>query len=326
MMKSNFLFFLLLFLFSPSYAHNKIHEEASSSSSSSLQGSFQGSFSKVFAFGSSYTDTGNAQLLGGLNPSAGSTANNNNRLSNGRLVVDFLCEALNIPHLPPYKDTSSNFTHGVNFAVAGSTSLPNDFFSGNGLLNTLMYWKNKATLSFQTQIDWFNQFVQGVACKGKDQATCKAEMGKALFWIGEMGVNDYTRTSGSSFSFQKLAEMSVGHVSKLIQNLVDAGAKHIVVHGLPPVGCLSSGISLSPLRQFDKLGCAAGVNSMIMFHNQILQKKLAIFRTMFPDCKIIYADYWNAYLTILKNRTKYNFGRALQGMLWSWRWCWWWWW
>lgn len=93
----------------------------------------------------------------------------------------------------------------------------------------------------------------------------------------------------------------------LWQTLLDCGAKYIVVQGLPPVGCLASDVSLCPLINLDKMGCVTVVNSAIMIHNQILQTKIAAFQKQYPDCTIVYADYWNAYLTILKNPQKYQF-------------------
>nr|POE60092.1 gdsl esterase/lipase [Quercus suber] len=47
------------------------------------------------------------------------------RLGDGRLVIDFFCEQLNLSYLSPYLDSlAPNFTSGVNFAVSGATLLP----------------------------------------------------------------------------------------------------------------------------------------------------------------------------------------------------------
>ncbi|KAK0580789.1 hypothetical protein LWI29_006282 [Acer saccharum] len=47
------------------------------------------------------------------------------RLGDGRLVIDFLCEHLNLSYLSPYLDSlAPNFTSGVNFAVSGAMTLP----------------------------------------------------------------------------------------------------------------------------------------------------------------------------------------------------------
>ncbi|KAL2547158.1 GDSL esterase/lipase [Forsythia ovata] len=302
--------FLFSLFLSPSSAHYKSQE------ASNLPVDFKGSFNQVFAFGDSYTDTGNAKFLGGFNFS-GDTKNipldwlknikqggdPASRMSNGQLVVDFLCKSLSLPTLAPYKDPSANFSVGVNFAIAGSTSLPSDYFLGKNLSSLI--WKG-VPKNFQTQIEWFNNFLTKSGCKGKNIASCKVQMHDSLFWIGEMGVNDYTRAHGSSVSLQSLSEMSVRTVSKLLKTLLTAGAKYIVVQGLPPVGCLPMDIFKCPLHKLNKMGCAAAVNSAIMIHNQILQRNLEKIRKLNPKSTIVYADYWNAFLTILTNPKKYQ--------------------
>jgi len=303
--------FLSFLLLSPSSAHDK-----------KLPVDLKGSFSTVYAFGDSYTDTGNAKFLGGFNASVEAKnipleklkslalgtigalgGHPTNRLCNGKLVVDFLCDALSLATPAPYKDPSANFSAGVNFAIAGSTSIPSDYFFGKNL--STFIW-NGLPKSFQTQMDWFNDFQIKAGCKGKNSASCKAQMQNSLFWIGEMGVNDYTRSIGSPVSLQWLSEISVRTVSKLLKTLLAAGAKYVVVQGLPPVGCLPMDISLCPLKNLNKMGCAAAVNSAIMIHNQILQHNLENLRKINPNCTIVYADYWNAYLTILTNPKKYQ--------------------
>ncbi|KAG8365975.1 hypothetical protein BUALT_Bualt17G0028000 [Buddleja alternifolia] len=314
----------IFLLFSISSAHNDSHVETNPSCAETnpshvetnpdLQINFKGSFSKVFAFGDSYTDTGNAHFLGGLNvtfspgdksspENSSPVSNYTNRMCNGRLVLDFLSEALNLPPIPAYKEPSANFNNGVNFAIAGSTVFTGDHFSSKNVSNLI--WKG-IPMAFQTQMDWFNKYMTEAGCKGGGEGPCKAMMDNALFWLGEMGVVDYGRAQGSSAALQWLREVSVKNVGKLLEMLLERGAKYVVVQGLPPVGCLPLDISLCPLKALDRMGCAAAVNKAVMIHNQILKKKLENLRKAHPNCKIVYADYWNAYLTLLLNAKKYN--------------------
>nr|XP_019069671.1 GDSL esterase/lipase At3g48460-like isoform X2 [Solanum lycopersicum] len=275
---------------------------------STRHNNFVGCFHKVYAFGDSYTDTGNANLLAGHTSS--SSANSNNNLCDGHLMVDFLCDAFNLPHLPPFQNTSANFQAGANFAIAGSTILSQDDFSTKKLTNP--FWKG-LPMNFQTQIDWFSKFKQQIGCTDKNGKNCQAEMENALFWIGSVGVSDYARIQGSSLTSHWLTQQSVFQVSRLIEATVQSGAKYIVVQGLPPLGCLPLHISLCPLKAaLDHMGCAAAVNAAVMLHNQILQKKLEMFRSLYPNCHILYADYWNAYLTIKMNLKKYQFEEAFK--------------
>ncbi|KAK7832053.1 gdsl esterase/lipase [Quercus suber] len=116
--------FILLLSLSPSYTHNKSHKSTTPPTGFQARVDFKGCFNKVYAFGDSNTDTGNAYYLGALKSfisdlfsqawSPYSSLESSNlsgyRLSNGRLVIDFLCEALHIPHLSAYKDSSANFS------------------------------------------------------------------------------------------------------------------------------------------------------------------------------------------------------------------------
>ncbi|KAL6969337.1 hypothetical protein U1Q18_029053 [Sarracenia purpurea var. burkii] len=239
---------------------------------------------------------------------SGRSSESNKRLCNGRLVIDFLCEALHIPHSPPYKGTSANFTSGANFAIAGATTLASNFFSSHTFnpLIPLLKWK-QAYVNLETQVDWFNKFIQEVECKGESGSSCKPKFENALFWIGPTAIDDYARMIHTSFSLESLPEMCMGHTSKLIQTLLDNGAKYIVVQGLPPIGCLPLGLFSSKLLGRDKWGCAAAVNSATMVYNQVLQMTLEIIRKKNPHCTIVYADYWNAFLEILTNPAKYHF-------------------
>ncbi|TXG56154.1 hypothetical protein EZV62_017467 [Acer yangbiense] len=286
---------------------------------------YNGSFNKVFAFGDSFTDTGNAYLLGGLkstffgslfsrfaNSFNSSSQLSGNRQSNGRLVVDFLCDSLNIPYLPPYKQTKVNFSHGANFAIAGATSLSANFFNqlknNNNAKNANLMWKGIPS-SFQTQLDWFNKFLQEKECNKMTGGACKSDMENSLFWIGGMGRNDYARTlgAGSTFQIPRLKEMTVAYISKFLQTLTESGAKYIVVQGLPPVGCCPLELFLTKSTDRDNMGCASLINGIIKTHNELLQKMLANFQKKNTHCTVVYADYWNAYKTILENHNKFNF-------------------
>ncbi|KAK7839930.1 gdsl esterase/lipase [Quercus suber] len=286
--------FILLLSLSPSYAHNKSHESTPPLASFLANVDFKGCFNKVYAFGDSDTDTGNAHNLGYLKSfistlfshawSPYCLSENSKlsgyRLSNGRLVIDFLCEALNIPHLSAYKDSSKNFSSGANFAIAGSTALSSNLFGHFNFGNPLMWKPNPENIL--TQIDWFHKFVGERECQGKDETACKLELGNALFWIGEIGGNDYAR-------------------------LLDKGAKFLVVQGLPPIGCLPLQLATCPSNDRDQNGCSASANSVIKGHNNLLQKRLDEIRIQHKDSMILFIDYYSAFTTILEKHSQYQF-------------------
>lgn len=214
-----------------------------------------GAFDRVFAFGDSGTDNGNAHLMGtlqsfvgawlqavhgalaagaggtgsassssgaggsasgsggasGTGSVSGDTSVVGNGLSNGKLVIEHVCDALGISHVPPYKNQSGNFSNGVNFALAGSTALPGSFFlrNHNNLLSLM--WKT-VPQSYDLQLQWFNDFMQNL------QNGAKPNMDGTLFWLGSVGANDFARIHrAAAFSSEWITQNAIDQVSKLIQ-------------------------------------------------------------------------------------------------------------
>ncbi|GLT72879.1 hypothetical protein SLA2020_447760 [Shorea laevis] len=103
----------------------------------------------IFNFGDSNSDTGG--LVAGLgfpvNWPNGRTffGRSTGRLSDGRLLVDLLCQSLNTSYLSPYLDSlGSKFTNGANFAVVGSSTLPKFVpFSLNIQLMQFLHFKSR---------------------------------------------------------------------------------------------------------------------------------------------------------------------------------------
>ncbi|XP_014509663.1 GDSL esterase/lipase At3g48460 [Vigna radiata var. radiata] len=263
-------------------------------------------FKRVYAFGDSFTDTGNTKNAEGpsgfghvSNSPYGTTFFNHstNRYSDGRLVIDFVAEDLSLPYLPPYRHRKGNDTFGVNFAVAGSTAINHLFFVKNNLSLDI------TPQSIQTQMIWFNRYLESREC---EESKCK-DFDDTLFWFGEIGVNDYAYTLGSTVPDDTIRKLAISSVSGALQALLEKGAKYLVVQGLPLTGCLTLSMYLAPPDDRDELGCVKSVNNQSNYHNLVLQNKLEEFRKQYPQAVILYADYFNAYRTVMKNPTKYGF-------------------
>lgn len=91
------------------------------------------------------------------------------------------------------------------------------------------------------------------------------------------------------------------------QAILNKGAKYLVVQGLPSTGCLTLAMALGAENDRDTLGCVASSNKQSHDHNTVLQAKLNDFRKQFPNAVIVYADYWNSYVSVVKNPKKYGF-------------------
>ncbi|XP_051115985.1 GDSL esterase/lipase At3g48460-like [Andrographis paniculata] len=267
-------------------------------------------FDAIYAFGDSYTDTGNTQSNTG--PSGFMFVSNNpygstffhrptNRYSDGRLVIDFVADALSLPFLPPYLSRPSPES-SVNFAVAGATAIIHSFFAKNNM--TL----NITPQSIRTELGWFDQVAEERGCRdaAATAAACRKMFEEALIWVGEIGANDYAYSFASAVPPETVQKLAVNSVATFLQALLEKGAKYIVVQGLPPTGCLTLSLYLAPSNDRDAMGCVASANKQSYTHNLALKAKLDVFRKQFPQSTIVYADYYNAYLAVLKNPGKYG--------------------
>ncbi|CAN0840539.1 GDSL esterase/lipase At3g48460, partial [Linum grandiflorum] len=280
------------------------------------------SFKKIYAFGDSFTDTGNTRSVGPgggfghvSSPPYGFTFFHRptNRYSDGRLVIDFVTQSLNLPFLPPYMNlvhqqepkTDVSGDHGVNFAVGGATAINHAFFVRNNL--TL----DATPQSIQTQMIWFNRFLErragcNLTATVETEPKCRAAMEDALFWVGEIGVNDYAYILGSEVSGDTIRKLGISSVTGVIEALLKRGAKYMVVQGLPPSGCLTLALALAPEDDRDELGCVRSANNQTSVHNTVYQAKLQELRTKYPNASIVYLDYWNAYRQIVKSPASYG--------------------
>ncbi|GJV03730.1 GDSL esterase/lipase [Tanacetum coccineum] len=228
-----------------------------------------------------------------------------NRYSDGRLVIDFVAEYLNLPYIPPYANKSADTTHGVNFAVGGCTVIPYSFFQkigqkGNAVPESL----------FPTQLEWFKDHIKGSGCKDARSTPkqCKAVFDGALVWIGEIAANDYNYITGTNTTSKTLQELAIWYETKFIEKILKMGAKYIVVQGLPTTGCFPIAFVFGDLpTERDDIGCVAAKNKQSYDHNVVLQAKLHSLRKKFPSAVIVYGDDWHAYREVYKNPTKYGF-------------------
>ncbi|XP_031091374.1 GDSL esterase/lipase At3g48460-like [Ipomoea triloba] len=269
-------------------------------------------FKKLYAFGDSITDTGNTNSSTGpiffthvSNPPYGRTFFHRptNRYSDGRLVVDFVAQALSLPLLPPYLDSKADRSYGINFAIAGCTAINYRFFERNNITLDI------TPKSLATQVRWFNSYLESVGCRDykSTRKQCGEVFDDSLFWVGAIGINDYSYIFGSSVTSQTIQQLSINRTTGFLQTLLKRGAKYVVVQGLHLAGCTTFNLYLSDEGDRDAMGCVATVNNQSHAHNAALQTRLAALRKQFPEATIVYADYWNAYKSILADHNTHGF-------------------
>ncbi|XP_068646255.1 acetylajmalan esterase-like [Aristolochia californica] len=135
-----------------------------------------GGFDAIYSLGDSIADTGNL-IREGLGPFGainrlpyGETyfRRPTGRCSDGRLMIDFIAQRFHLPFLNAYLDRNASFANEVNFAVAGATALDVSYLESAA---RLVRNPPRVSLFYAEQ--------------------CTAKLGTALFFVGEIGGNDY---------------------------------------------------------------------------------------------------------------------------------------
>ncbi|KAF9612176.1 hypothetical protein IFM89_038364 [Coptis chinensis] len=276
-----------------------------------------GCYTSIFQFGDSLADTGN--LLAARNDEHSFMRNYpygetffkrpTGRCSDGRLIVDFIAEALGISLIPPYlRHSNQDFKQGVNFAVAGATALDIAVFEEKGVHAYTNY-------SLGVQLEWFKQLLPSLCAL---PSGCKDMLSTSLFLVGEIGGNDYNYPFLQGKSVQELRAI-VPHVidtiSSTITELIDEGAVTLMVPGNLPIGCSPSYLTVLQSQNkddYDTNGCLSWLNEFSQFHNQLLQNELNRLREVHPHATIIYADYYNVAIELYQFPNQLGFtGGAL---------------
>uniref|UniRef100_A0A0D9V3K3 GDSL esterase/lipase n=1 Tax=Leersia perrieri TaxID=77586 RepID=A0A0D9V3K3_9ORYZ len=265
-------------------------------------------FPRVFSFGDSLADTGNLAFLSGndssetsLYPPYGETFFHHatGRCSDGRLIIDFIAEALGLPFVQPYwgGQNAGDFAFGANFAVGGATALSPDFFRARGVP------MDDGIVHLDTEMKWFRDLLN-LLCPG-DLEGCKDMINQSLFLVGEIGGNDYNRPFLSGVSFRKIRSFTpsvIARISSTITELIELGAKTLVIPGNLPIGCVPEYLLLFESDKKEDYepdtGCLRWMNEFSQYHNKLLIDELKRLRKLHPDVAIIYADYYGAAMEI----------------------------
>ncbi|GJN31565.1 hypothetical protein PR202_gb19979 [Eleusine coracana subsp. coracana] len=302
--------FLLLLLLVLRYGDVSAGHNNPAPSSSSL------CYTRLFSFGDSVTDTGNFVSLfpniSVLGPPYGETffGRPSGRFSDGRLIVDFIAEALRLPFSTPYLtgETADDFRHGANFAMAGATALNQSFFKDMGI-----DVRSIPPYSLDVQLGWFRHVLQ-LLLESTKQEDNKDIMSCSLFLLG-IGVNDYNNFLFQNRSFtaeiKPLVPKVVEKIGNAIKVLIGLGAKTIVVPGNIPMGCRPRYLAMfqsNNSRDYDADGCIRWLNDFAKFHNRALKRMLYKIPHD-PTVTIIYGDYYHAVQEIIRNPIQHGFAK-----------------
>ncbi|THU62580.1 hypothetical protein C4D60_Mb01t06610 [Musa balbisiana] len=273
-------------------------------------------YSSIFSFGDSLADTGNlVHTLGrdGIRigrPPYGMTYFHRptGRFFDGRLIADFIAQEMGLPLLPPYLEETmgGDMRKGVNFAVGGATAMENGFFRNRGIHIKF------TNVSLGDQIQWFKQFLPSLC---SSSSACEDMLHESLVLMGAIGGNDYNDPFMEGRSLREIKSFVprvVSTISSAIDELIELGARTLLVPGITPLGCNSAYLTYYRTHQAEDYdsttGCLKWLNEFSMYHNGLLQAELQRLQQLHPHATIIYADYYGASMSIFSNPNAFGFG------------------
>ncbi|URD78937.1 lipid catabolic process [Musa troglodytarum] len=248
-------------------------------------------FPAIFSFGDSLQDTANttiSKLPWGITYFHKATG----RYSDGRLIIDFIAQALGLPLVPPYRG-GGNFSRGANFAFGGATAQDPNTLAGLGL-NVTGFMKTPLFV----QIDWFKDLLKSVP---------------SLAVVGEIGGNDFNAALSQNKPIENIKDAFVPGVVRTISSgittLIALGAKNFIVPGNLPIGCVPAWLSKykrSGPGYYDANGCIIWLNDFSQYYASKLQDELNKLKRDHREANIYYADYYGAGMRLFSNPKQFG--------------------
>ncbi|CAL0323369.1 unnamed protein product [Lupinus luteus] len=275
-------------------------------------------FPAIFNFGDSNSDTGGlSAAFGQPGPPHGESYFHHpaGRYCDGRLIVDFLAKKLGVPYLNAYLDAvGSNFSHGANFATAGSTIRPQN--------TTLHQFGGFSPFSLDVQFNQFNDFQRRskiFQSKGGVYETLlpKAEYFSQALYTFDIGQNDLAAGYFHNMSIDQVRAYVpdvLAQFKNIIKYIYDHGGRSFWVHNTGPVGCLPYMIELFPHKahRMDKAGCVASYNEVAQFFNHELKAAVVELRKKLPLAAITYVDVYSLKYSLISQAKKHGFEEPLR--------------
>ncbi|XP_021664211.2 GDSL esterase/lipase At1g09390 isoform X2 [Hevea brasiliensis] len=257
----------------------------------------------IFNFGDSNSDTG------GLAAGLGFPINLPNgrlffhrstgRLSDGRLLIDFLCQSLNASFLSPYLDSlgGSKFSNGANFAVVGSSTLP-----------------KFVPFSLNIQIMQFLHFKARVLELVNAGNIINNEGFRNALYMIDIGQNDLADSFSKNLSYVQVIKRIpsiIQEIENAVKTLYDQGGRKFWIHNTGPFGCLPQKLALVQKMDLDQHGCISSYNSAANLFNEELHRSCQRIRPQLTGAAIVYVDMYSIKYDLIANSSKYGFSSPL---------------
>ncbi|ERN13847.1 GDSL esterase/lipase At3g26430 [Amborella trichopoda] len=288
-----------------------------SSAQTGAHSSTQCHFPAIFNFGDSNSDTGGLSAAFGQAPPPNGESffhHPAGRYSDGRLVIDFAAQSFGLPYLSAYLDSvGTNFSHGANFATAGSTIRPQ---------NTTLTQTGYSPISLDVQLFQFEQFKSRSGYFRQQGGVFEELLPKQSYfsealYTFDIGQNDLTAGLFQNLTVEQV-KASVPDIlekfSTAIKNVYWQGGRYFWIHNTGPVGCLAYVIDRLPILvpQVDMAGCATPFNHLAQYFNQLLKETVIQLRSDLPDATFTYVDVYSVKYQLISGARKYGFGNPLR--------------
>ncbi|KAL1218911.1 Inactive GDSL esterase/lipase-like protein 25 [Cardamine amara subsp. amara] len=177
----------------------------------------------LFVFGDGLYDAGNKQFLSqnrvdaSFPPYGITLGKATGRWSDGRIVPDYLANFMGIPQIPPFLQSTADFSHGASFAIADATVLGSP----------------PETMTLSQQVMKFSE--------NKNKWTNKT-LSEAIYmiYIGSDDYLNYAKNNPSPSDAQKQAfvDQVITKINAEIKVVYGVGGRKFAFQNLAPLGCL----------------------------------------------------------------------------------------
>ncbi|GMH01558.1 hypothetical protein Nepgr_003397 [Nepenthes gracilis] len=269
-------------------------------------------FPAIFNCGDSNSDTGGlSAVFGQAPPPNGETYFHApaGRYCDGRLLIDFIAERLGLAHLGAYLDAvGSNFSHGANFATAGSTVRPP---------NTTRSQSGASPISLDVHFVQFSDFrsrSQILRRRGgifQELLPKENYFSRALYTF-DIGQNDITYGYKFNMSTEQVKEYIpdvLAQFSTVVRDVYALGGRSFWIHNTGPQGCLPYVLDrfLVTAAQLDEYGCGSPFNDAAQYFNRRLKEAVIQLRKDLPLAAITYVDVYSLKYTLISQAAKFGF-------------------
>ncbi|CAL0329927.1 unnamed protein product [Lupinus luteus] len=262
------------------------------------------SFEAIFNFGDSNSDTGGLSAVYGQAPYP-------NGITFFHAPAGRFSDAnsLGLPYLSAHLDSmGSNFSHGANFATAGSTIRPP---------NRTRSQSGYSPISLDVQSIEFSDFKIRSDLIIKRGGVFESLFPKNIYfsealYTYDIGQNDLTYGYKLNMTTEQVKAYIpdvVSQFSNAIRNVYREGGRSFWIHSTGPLGCLPYVLDGFPqlAAQADKFGCSIPLNEVSQYYNLKLKQTILHLRNELPEATITYVDIYTVKYNLITHAHEYGF-------------------